>query len=210
MKFLGLTWVLFLLGCPSSTVVDMEPDGGPEGAPPVQDVAKACASTSTEVRDTMGNRFGYDCDRKFLRPCVLRTLPDSPSTLSTCGGKPLGSQEKRDFMSVAGLGRLALICEGTNRDGSFSPTSLCRPMACSCKDDCPAPLACQKGLCQLPGAAIAKVDLVALCLADRPWESSCEEFGETVRALNSVTKDALRACSDETHCPAVPDACRQP
>lgn len=192
-------------GCAPATSLSVDA-GAPEG-----DAPDACIPAGPELRDTMGNAWGYPCRRDGFRHCWLRQLPGSPPPLTTCGGRAVPPHAYVQLPPA--LGRIAVICQAeSGRDEFTLSTEMCRPVSCRCDADCPSTRVwrCRNGLCQAPGAPLSADDVVALCLADTPWASTCEEFAAALEPRLPVLRQVAAACPLRERCATVPPECRQP
>ncbi len=177
-------------------------DGGDAAAA----TCPARAGPPEQIRDTLGNRFGYGCGESF---CRLTNLPESPPLVSSCLGKPTTEDLGYVFLST---GRLSRICEGpfSGMDSFTLDSASCRPVACDCPRDCPLGGACRNGLCQRPFGALDQEDVMALCLAAVPWPATCEDWVRTLLGeRGTLLRQAIAACAGKASCP-VPADCRQP
>ncbi len=200
MKVSRFFFVLSLCGCPGTDAPGVSGQGDPGTSVFDQNT---CTHGTAEVRDTVGGRFAFDCERNLSRPCILRGVPDLSPPPPTCGNTKLG------YVALTHE-RVALICAAQIDGDGFTPVMPCRPMACSCSQDCPGGGPCTKGLCQRPAMPLSKMVLLALCASTSPWEKTCDDIVATTVALRGVTKAALGACPDDGHCPMVPASCLQP
>jgi hypothetical protein len=156
----------------------------------------------SELRDTLGNAFAYDCGDRLS--CPLGALPAPPPNFPGCG---MGTMPKRGYVAIL-LSRLYRICDvELSGTGFILEDTSCRPVACSCEVGCPGGLACLHGLCQAAATPLGAGDVIALCLAATPRPATCEAWLAAVGGLSSH-RDAVLACQ-RGPCVA-PASCGQP
>jgi hypothetical protein len=162
-------------------------------------VSTNSASCPTQITDTLGDKFGFDC--QSFKLIVLPSSPKPPAC---------DPQEGQVFFSTLPSERLLRVCYAIGDPDGWGTLSAeqCRPVACKTSRDCPG-ATCHAGLCEFGNGSVSGEDATVLCLADVPWPRQCGFDGLQAAASKRLT--ALEPCLEDDSAPCkVPAACRQP